>query len=491
MGVTVTQEGEAEARKKAAEQQKLNEAALQKAEKDAEEAMLKVRMVLTRWDRFPFFAPIVMRVKHKPCWSIPTMGVSIKDELIYNPLFVNQLSTKIRQLAGVVMHEYLHLVFLHLHRSGIQSVAKHDEWLSMIWNLAADAFCNMAVLKNNLELPDIVAVIPDVSGDSVSYHRAFDPKYLKDNGLKESDLVIHDLSKKGCEEVYTEMFSKLPRPPGKPGACMAGVEKSQGQGEGDGEGGQGQGNGYEASPGGGDFHDYGNEMSPSDRQEKENEHRKRVMEGIEMSRSQGRIPLGLERLLKELTEPTQDWRTVLTEFITKGIPYDVSYRRPSKRSSSIGTYMPKFMSEGMKVLIAVDTSGSIGDKCLGEFFSEALGICNSFQEVKMWVICWDFEAYPPPKQIDNDHDVELRRVELKGGGGTSCMAAIEWAKANRDEYPFDAMVMFTDGYCAPFPSTVGLEGMNVIWCISPDGIPVSEVPEGIGRVVKIFDRKGQ
>ena len=42
----------------------------------------------------------------------------------------------------------------------------------------------------------------------------------------------------------------------------------------------------------------------------------------------GNAPAGMDRWIKDLLEPKIDWKSKLNRFMTEGIPFDFSFRKP-------------------------------------------------------------------------------------------------------------------------------------------------------------------
>ena len=102
--------------------------------------------------------------------------------------------------------------------------------------------------------------------------------------------------------------------------------------------------------------------------------------------------------------------------------------------------LPKWVSRKARVLISVDTSGSISDKEYVEF----LTILN--QNLK-YVICdfiqCDADISDVILNIDTDK-LPKKLLFRKGYGGTSVIPILEWMKKNRKRY--DVWIHFTDLY---------------------------------------------
>ena len=83
----------------------------------------------------PFFAALSRRIDKRPTTAIPTAGVQVNPdshrfELLYNPEFFASLSDGHR--AGVLKHEFYHLVFEHV------TSRKPSGVNDFVWNVAAD-----------------------------------------------------------------------------------------------------------------------------------------------------------------------------------------------------------------------------------------------------------------------------------------------------------------------------------------------------------------
>lgn len=111
-------------------------------------------------------------------------------------------------------------------------------------------------------------------------------------------------------------------------------------------------------------------------------------------------------------------------------------RRPSRR---YGTLPGTKVRPHRRLLVAIDTSGSISDRDLSDFFAEIYGIWRGGAEV-----------------LVAECDCELQRVWIFDGelpravcgrGGTSFEPVFRWLDA--DDRRFDGLVYLTDGYGPP------------------------------------------
>jgi predicted metal-dependent peptidase len=175
----------------------------------------------------------------------------------------------------------------------------------------------------------------------------------------------------------------------------------------------------------------------------------------------GNIPAGVMRMIKELTEPQLNWRELLRMNLESTIKSDFTWMRASRRGWHMDAVMPGMKNDEMiDIAIAIDTSGSIGEKMLKDFLGEIQGIMDSFPAYKIHVFSFDTDTYNP-QQYDSDNLDSIIDYEPAGGGGTDFTAIYNYLK-NEDIQP-RRLVVFTDGY--PFGSWGEEEYCDVTWIL--------------------------
>jgi hypothetical protein len=170
----------------------------------------------------------------------------------------------------------------------------------------------------------------------------------------------------------------------------------------------------------------------------------------EHSRQQGEMPAGWQRWADEILEPTVNWRRVLAGAVRNGVAsvagrVDFTYRRPSRRASSVkDVILPSLRQPLPSVAIVIDTSGSMSDQMLAQALGEVGGVLRSVGVGRrnLRVICCDAEAYEAQRLLD------AGQVRLLGGGGTDMGAGLG-AAAELKPRP-DLVVVLTDGH-TPWP----------------------------------------
>ena len=189
----------------------------------------------------------------------------------------------------------------------------------------------------------------------------------------------------------------------------------------------------------------------------------------------GNLPGELKSYLKTIEErfkPSLDWRRALRLFASSSNRTYLknTIRRPSKR---YGTTPGIKIRHKQRLLVAVDTSGSVSGPELQRFFSEIYQIWRHGAEVLVVECDTAIKRQYPYR----GHSPEF----VMGRGGTDFNAPLEFA--NQHFHP-DGIVYFTDGYAlAPRVES----RYPVMWLITPNGLPEhtgiwDELP---GRKVKM------
>jgi predicted metal-dependent peptidase len=177
----------------------------------------------------------------------------------------------------------------------------------------------------------------------------------------------------------------------------------------------------------------------------------------------GKMGSGGDRTLEELLQPEIDWREVLREFITAtcvGSDYS-TYARPNRRYLSSGRYMPSGISERVEELvIAIDTSGSIGQPALTKFLSEVQGVVSNVKPEKVRLLYWDMEVCANEEYDETNMERLVESTKPKGGGGTDVNCVTQYMQDKR--ISAQAVIVFTDGYLY---DGWGTWSQPVLWCV--------------------------
>lgn len=160
----------------------------------------------------------------------------------------------------------------------------------------------------------------------------------------------------------------------------------------------------------------------------------------------GRMGAKVPRVIGDLLEAKVDWREVLREFVsaaTRGTD-EFTWRRMNKRQLANDIYMPSVENETIgEVIVAIDTSGSIGSKELSEFASELASICEVSSPEKVRVLWWDTQVHGE-QVFENDYNNIGGLLKPLGGGGTHVSCVSDYI--NKQRLTAECVIVFTDGY---------------------------------------------
>ena len=165
--------------------------------------------------------------------------------------------------------------------------------------------------------------------------------------------------------------------------------------------------------------------------------------GILAGRLGGKTP----RVIEELLTPKVDWRKELREFVT-GVTRgsdEFTWRKFNKRMMANDLYMPSLENESVgELIVAIDTSGSIGGKELTEFATELASICLTCSPSQVRVLWWDTNVHGEQVFDPNNYGQIAGLLKPMGGGGTlvSCVSEYVSEKKLNPE----GLLVFTDGY---------------------------------------------
>lgn len=391
-----------------------------KVDAAARERLITARVGLLL--RAGFFGNLATRLKlvNADDWC-PTAATDGRT-FWYNSAFIQRLSLK--ECEFLFGHEVLHVVYDHLGRR-----ANRDPVLS---NIAADYCVNNDLIEQGIgNKITAVPILYNKKYSGWSYEEVYDDLF------KNADKInIKDLANQLLDEHLEEGDD----------------------GDADGDGNE-EGNGRP-------------KLSKADAKALRDEIKDAIMQAAQACGA-GDLPLGVQRLIKEMTESVIDWRELLLQQIQSTIKNDFSWTRPNRRGWHMDAVLPgQKPGETIDVCIAIDTSGSIGEKELKIFLSEINGIMESYDDYRIKV--WSFDtSVHNPDEFTQDNMRSIAEYVPGGGGGTDFMCNWEYMKANEIEPK--KFIMFTDGY--PFGSWGDPDYCDTVFIIK--GNPGAEAPFGI------------
>ena len=220
-----------------------------------------------------------------------------------------------------------------------------------------------------------------------------------------------------------------------------------------------------------DFH----ECSDAEKQLIQNQINNQIKTAAEQTiKMRGTIPAEMQEIVNELFKPKPrifDWKAYFRRML--GSIYDINIKKTRRKESirfpdSAGIKHKKKVS----ILVAVDTSGSVNDDELSDFFSEITYIYKAGARITIL----ECDA-----RISANYEYTGKwNGKVHGRGGTDFQPVIDYYRNNKKDYA--ALVYFTDGECS-IPENVP---MDTIWVITSEGDHNKEYP---GRTLFIPNNK--
>lgn len=168
---------------------------------------------------------------------------------------------------------------------------------------------------------------------------------------------------------------------------------------------------------------------------------------VSAQKNQGSGIADIDRVIRKMQKPKVNWKSQLKSFVAK-IYNKRRYRIPNRRNIHKGEYLwgsHKQPSDYKDVIIAVDTSGSIGESELNQFGSEIESIAQEKGIQNLYVVYCDAGIPKDGIQLfKKGDDFKIEKMRPKGGGGTSFYPPFEWIYKNVPNPAF--VVYFTDSY---------------------------------------------
>lgn len=186
---------------------------------------------------------------------------------------------------------------------------------------------------------------------------------------------------------------------------------------------------------------------------------------LNKAKLQGDLPLGIEILVPNIFEGKISWEDELYNVIEQSIRFDYRLLPANKRYISQGIALPALSGSKAKIVIAIDSSGSVDGSLLAKFLAEVESIMNTYENFEIDLLVADAKVHEHHILYPGD---ELSYT-LKGGGGTNFENTFEYINENIDEV--NLLLYFTDGF-GKFPEDEAF--FETVWVLSDE----IEVPFG-------------
>ncbi len=385
----------------------------------------------------PFYGHFMMGMPKELTDKVDTAAVTLMNrqmvKLVVNPRFWEELNEKHRY--GLIKHEVLHVVLKHL-------LAYKNFSNKNLFNIAADLVVNQYIEPE--QLPD--------GGLTLERFAYLKPMY----GIElERD--------KDVGYYYQQLKKVLGMQPKMPLSAIMDMMGNSGDKDGDGpiiltdlfleENSELKRH---------QFWDEIEQLSPGEQKVIEHQINNVIKQTVnrvkQKSSNYGNLPAGLKEMLDFILEDMQakfNWRRILRLFAASSNSTFLknTIRRSSKR---YGTTPGIKVKRHNRLLLAIDTSGSIRKTELEEFFSEIYFIWR--QGAEIYIVECDTHIHKQYRYRG------ILPTHIQGGGGTSFNEPIKFAN---EEYRPDALIYFTDGFAAV---PVVPARYPVLWVISSQGL---------------------
>ena len=359
-------------------------------------------------------------------WSkrVPTAGVckhNINFQLMINDEFWEGLSPE--HHIGLLKHELLHIAFFHL--------TIHNDFPDK----------NLANIAMDLEINQYI-----------------DAQYLPDGGCTIDNEMFAPMNlpkKAGCREYYNLLQQQKDNGDGT--SEFEKMMKAMEEGQPTYGGGQ-------PVPDHSTWDDF-KDLSEAEQKliQKQVEHQLKEI-ADQVTKSRGHVPGELKGLLDKLNSsepPKFDWKSYLRRFT--GGSQKVFTKKLRRKFNKRFEDNPGLKIKHRKhILVAVDTSGSVSDKEVQEFFHEIDHINKTGAEIT--IVHCDSRIQYIGKYKAGD------KIEIHGRGGTAFDPVLELYNENQDKYT--CLVYLTDGECDCSVKPVG----KLLWVISTRGSINKDLP---------------
>ena len=381
------------------------------SKEDVDFALARAKTYLNK--EFPFYGSILMSVKvtedNERVSTMATDGTSI----IWNREFVQKINAQ--ELAGVFVHEVLHILFKHPLRMKNRDHKR--------WNYACDYVINPIVL------------------DAV--------------GINGGKLALP----KDC--LFEDKYKTL-----RAETCYSRIQDEEEK-----EGGNG-------GSGSGDMPEWGAVIEPTKSDgtslsESDIKRQERAIDDILVTASQyrgrGTIPAELQGIIDKLLEPQVLWEEELEKFVGGEQPEDYSYKRIHKVALEVLDVLnptsDRFGSGHL--VVGQDQSASVSDKELQKGFSELNYISEKFSPEQVTVIPFDGNVKEDKVQVFDKGEI-IEKLDIKGRGGTNVAPLFDYIE--KEQMEIDKLIIFSDMEIWDYPKEP--PAFPVLWVsVNENGLP--------------------
>jgi predicted metal-dependent peptidase len=387
-------------------------------------AAARTRLIMER----PFLGSLVMHLPLKPAPEWCKTTATDAKAFYFNPAFIENLN--LAQTQFVLAHEAMHCAMGHDHR-------RHGR-IKRRWDVACEHAVNLVLIEDGMK-PPLHGILADQNYMTLSAEEVY-PLIPEDTPEESFDEHLFDNDNESGASPDENQRQDNPE---------AGESGGQGK-EGQSEAEEREGSGSQASQ-------KPDPLSQSEREELAEQWKNRLAAAAQAARQAGKLSQSMLRWVDELLAPSLPWRALLARFFAVNQRDDYSWRRPSRREGD--ALLPRLSSEGIEVVAAIDTSGSISDDELREFVSELDALKGQVRAKVTLLACDNHVAAAAPWEFEAWDTMQLP-TDMEGGGGTDFRPVFDWVE-HENRSP-NMLVYFTDAE-GDFPKAP--PSYPVIWLV--------------------------
>ncbi|SFV67078.1 Sll7028 protein [hydrothermal vent metagenome] len=340
----------------------------------------KARLMLD----YPYFGTVVSSIPLEKNNDILTF-TSDGTKMHYNSEYLEKLS--LEEVGFVMANGAMHSVLKHYER-----LNGRTKWL---WQTATDYVVNAMLVKNGMPLPEYAYFEEKFEGLYVEEVYAMLRAEMMDNSdasmEQESQQITNTEDDVPAENIT--MHEELNR-------------------------------------------NFDAEESNSD----DNEEMKERLEQIfQKYKRQGNLPKAMELVVPEYFSYKIDWREFLYGYMATHVKSSYTFTPPNMKLLYRGIYLPSMHSDLLRIVVAIDTSGSVDEVLLSTFLGEVSSMMQQYPNYEIDLITADAKVQSVHTFLPGEPLV----YELSGGGGTDFHPVFKYIEQHID-YP-RLLIYFTDG----------------------------------------------
>ncbi|MGV6859275.1 MAG: DUF2201 family putative metallopeptidase [bacterium] len=405
----------------------------------------------------PFLGALVMRLPMKAAGTWCKTTATDARHFYYNPEYIAELRPG--ELQFTLAHEALHCGLSHFARRGHRN--------KMRWDVSCDYAINPLLIDEGLTAPPgtlLERSYRDMSAEEIYPYIDENPEvetldqHVYDQGSSEdggnpdtpnndSDAPPPDNAPKNKDQSKPqqktqpepeprESSNSNDQPSDTEETTQAEKQPAESEtAEADTQPGENTGQGELAPP--------PPPLTPQEKEDLQVQWQQRLAGAAQQAIQAGKMGGAMKRMIDHMLQPQLPWRMLLARYVNGLARDDYSYSRPTtRRGGHDSAIFPSLRSTQANLVVAIDISGSVTNKEMGNFLSEVNAIKGQMRARITLLACDARLTEEGPWTFEPWEEFALPQKFL-GGGGTNFTPVFKWCEA-QDQQP-DLLLYFSDG----------------------------------------------